>query len=281
VRGQYREGVGSHGINHNNILTMAYSTLLTDVTDRIATVTINRPEKMNALNAQARSELRDCFARLAADAAVDVVILTGAGERAFVAGTDIGELRGLDGETGRAFSAEGQSLFDAIENLPKPVIAAVNGYALGGGCELAIACHIRLASSRATFAQPEVNLGVIPGYGGTQRLSRLIGRGRAMEMILTGLPVVAQDALAWGLVSRVFPPAELMSRTRAMAELIASAGQVAVRSALRAVNMSGEAALSEGEKLEASLFGDCCLTRDFREGTAAFMEKRKPRFTNS
>jgi len=260
---------------------MAYRTLITDVSDRIATVTVNRPEKLNALNAEARSELGDCFASFKSDPAVDVVILTGAGEKAFVAGTDIGELRGLDGASGKEFSGEGQSVFDAIENLGKPVIAAVNGYALGGGCELALACHIRLAAAGARFGQPEVNLGVIPGYGGTQRLARLIGRGRAMEMILTGVQIDAQEALAAGLVSRVFPAPELMGRARAMAATIASVGQIAVRMALKAVNMTAEVTLSEGEKLEASLFGVCCGTQDFREGTAAFLEKRKPRFTNS
>jgi enoyl-CoA hydratase len=260
---------------------MPYETLLRDVQDRIATVTVNRPEKLNALNARAKEELRACFASLKNDPDVDVVIITGAGEKAFVAGTDIGELRGLDAATGKEFSEKGQAVFDAIANLGKPVIAAVNGYALGGGCELALACHIRVASSGARFGQPEVNLGIIPGYGGTQRLARLIGRGRAMEMILTGAQIDAQEALAFGLVSKVFPPGELNARARAMAALIASMGQTAVRMALKAVNMTEETPLGEGEKLEASLFGLCCGTGDFREGTAAFLEKRKPRFTNS
>jgi enoyl-CoA hydratase len=260
---------------------MPYDTLLTDVKDRIATVTVNRPEKLNALNARAKEELRACFASLKTDPSVDVVIITGAGEKAFVAGTDIGELRALDSASGKEFSEQGQAVFDAIANLGKPVIAAVNGYALGGGCELALACHIRIASSGAKFGQPEVNLGIIPGYGGTQRLARLIGRGRAMEMILTGVQIDAQEALAFGLISRVFPPTELIARARGMAALIASMGQTAVRMALKAVNMTEETPLGEGEKLEASLFGLCCGTNDFREGTAAFLEKRKPRFTNS
>ena len=260
---------------------MAYTTLLTDVTEKIATVTINRPEKLNALDARAKAELRDCFAALRNDPAADVVILTGAGEKSFVAGTDIGELSRLDAAGGKEFSEEGQSVFDAIANLGKPVIAAVNGYALGGGCELALACHIRIASSNARFGQPEVNLGIIPGYGGTQRLARLVGRGRAMEMILTGVQIDAQEALACGLVSRVFPPAELQPRARAMAAVIASVGQFAVRMALKALNMTEEVSLGEGEKLEASLFGLCCGTKDFREGTAAFLGKRKPHFTNS
>lgn len=260
---------------------MAYQTLLTDVSDRIATVTVNRPEKLNALNARSRADLRECFASLKNDPAVDVVILTGAGEKAFVAGTDIGELRALESGSGKEFAEAGSSVFDGIENLGKPVIAAVNGYALGGGCELALACHIRLASANAKFGQPEVNLGIIPGYGGTQRLARLIGRGKAMEMILTGVQIDAQEALAAGLVSRVFPLPELMTRARAMAAVIGSVGQIAVRMALKAVNMTEEVSLSEGEKLESSLFGVCCGTNDFREGTTAFLEKRKPRFTNS
>lgn len=259
---------------------MAYETLLVDVRNRIATVTINRPDKLNALNGKAKAELKECFAAIKNDAAVDVVIVTGAGEKAFVAGTDIAELTALDGERGKEFSASGQSVFDAIENLGKPVIAAVNGYALGGGCELALACHIRIASEKAKFGQPEVNLGVIPGYGGTQRLARLIGRGRAMELILTGVQVDAQEAFRIGLVNKVVPAAELLPRTVAMASVIASFGQVAIRMALKAVNITEETTLSEGERLEASLFSVCCDSEDFREGTAAFLEKRKPVFKN-
>jgi enoyl-CoA hydratase len=257
------------------------NTLLVTRDRRIATVTINRPEKLNALNARAKTELRECFEAFKTAPDVDVVIVTGAGEKAFVAGTDIAELTELASRTGRVFAEEGQAVFDAIENLGKPVIAAVNGYALGGGCELALACHIRIASDRAKFGQPEVNLGIIPGYGGTQRLARLIGRGRAMEMILTGVQVDAQEALRIGLVNKVVPAAELMQRTTAMAGTIASMGQIAIRMALKAVNMTEETPLSEGERLEASLFGVCCDTRDFKEGTRAFLEKRKPAFTNA
>ena len=260
---------------------MAYETLLRTAADRVATVTINRPEKLNALNARVKAELRDCFLALKGDPAVDVVILTGAGEKAFVAGADIGELRTLDAVLGKEFSAGGQAIFDLIEHLGKPVIAAVNGYALGGGCELALACHIRLASERAKFGQPEVNLGIIPGYGGTQRLARVVGMGRAMDMILTGVQIDAQEALRAGLVSGVYPAPELMDRARQKAALIASMGQVAVRMALKAVAITQEVSPAEGQKLEASLFGLCCGTRDFAEGTAAFMEKRKPRFTGS
>jgi len=257
---------------------MNYQTLILDIADRIATVTINRPDKLNALNAQAKTELRDVFSSLKNDPAVDVVILTGSGEKAFVAGTDIRELTELNAETGKDFSARGQDVFNLIENLGKPVIAAVNGYALGGGCELALACHIRIASENAKFGQPEVNLGIIPGYGGTQRLARLIGRGRAMEMILTGDQIDAREAYRIGLVNRIVPAADLMKEARALAERIASKAQIAIRMALKAVNMTQEATLSDGQQLEASLFGVCCGTEDFKEGTTAFLEKRKAIF---
>ncbi|MBI5473131.1 MAG: enoyl-CoA hydratase/isomerase family protein [Ignavibacteriae bacterium] len=262
-----------------HFVELVFKTLLFDQNDRIATVTINRPDKLNALNAQAKSELRELFTQLKTDDAISVVILTGAGEKAFVAGTDIKELTVLNSETGKDFSAKGQEVFDLIENLGKPVIAAVNGYALGGGCELALACHIRIASENAKFGQPEVNLGIIPGYGGTQRLARLIGRGRAMEMILSGNQIDAQEALRIGLVNKVVPQAELLATATSMAQLIASKGQVAIRMALKAVNMTQETTLSDGQKLEASLFGVCCESEDFKEGTSAFLEKRKPAFS--
>lgn len=259
---------------------MPYQTLLLDIADRVATVTINRPDKLNALNAQAKAELREVMTSLKNDPAVDVVIITGAGEKAFVAGTDIRELTELNGETGKEFSAKGQEVFDLIENLGKPVIAAINGYALGGGCELALACHLRVASENARFGQPEVNLGIIPGYGGTQRLAHLIGRGRAMEMILTGDQIDAQEAHRIGLVNKVVPAGELMTTARSLARTIASKGQIAIRMALKAVNMTQETTLSDGQQLEASLFGVCCGTEDFKEGTRAFLEKRKPAFRN-
>ena len=257
-----------------------FSTLVLEVKDRIAIVTINRPEKLNALNAAAKRELHDLFVALRQDPSVDVVIITGGGEKAFVAGTDIKELTELDRESGEDFSRKGQEVFDVIEQLGKPVIAAVNGYALGGGCELALACHIRIASEKARFGQPEVTLGIIPGYGGTQRLARLIGRGRALEMILTAAQVDAAEALRIGLVNKVVPPAELMSRAMAMAQVISSFGQPAIQMALKAVNAAQEVGLGEGQKLEASLFGGCCATEDFLEGTNAFLEKRKPAYKN-
>jgi enoyl-CoA hydratase len=260
---------------------MSFETVLFGIANRVATVTINRPDKLNALNAQAKAELRELFTQLKTDSNVDVVILTGAGEKAFVAGTDIKELTVLNSETGKEFSAKGQEVFDLIENLGKPVIAAVNGYALGGGCELALACHIRIASENAKFGQPEVNLGIIPGYGGTQRLARLVGRGRAMELVLTGNQIDAQEALRIGLVNKVVPLADLPAAARNVAQLIASKGQIAIRMALKAVNMTQETTLSDGQRLEASLFGVCCETGDFKEGTTAFLEKRTPAFRNA
>jgi enoyl-CoA hydratase len=259
---------------------MIYETILCSVRNRVATVMINRPDKLNALNSVAKRELRSMFESLRSDGEVDVVILTGAGEKSFVAGTDIAELAVLDRQTGREFAAGGQEVFERIEHLGKPVIAAVNGFALGGGCELALACHIRLASEKARFGQPEVSLGVIPGYGGTQRLARLVGKGRAMEMILTGVQVDAAEALRIGLVNRVFPPQELLPRAQAMAELIASMGQRAIHHALEAVNASDGPSVKEGFDREADLFGASCDTEDSREGIKAFLEKRKPVFRN-
>lgn len=257
---------------------MTFQTLKLERHDGTAVVTINRPDKLNALNMTAKRELKEALEACKDDPAIDVVILTGAGEKAFVAGTDIGELTALDAETGKEFSAGGQAVLNLIENLGKPVIAAVNGYALGGGCELALACHIRIASENARFGQPEVNLGVIPGYGGTQRLARLVGTGRAMEMILTGDPIDAAEAHRIGLVNKVVSQQELLSTCRTMADKIRTKGQIAVRLALKAVNMTRETMLADGQDLEASLFGVCCGTEDFKEGTRAFLEKRKPEF---
>lgn len=259
---------------------MTKETLLIERNNNITRVTINRPDKLNALNAQAKKELKEVFEELKLDSTVDVVILTGAGEKAFVAGTDIKELTVLNAESGKEFSSGGQKVFDLIENLGKPVIAAVNGYALGGGCELALACHIRIASENAKFGQPEVNLAIIPGYGGTQRLGRLVGKGRALEMILTGDPIDAAEALRIGLVNKVVTSAQLLPICEALAEKIASKGQIAIRLALKAVNMTQETNLTDGQGLEASLFGLCCDSEDFHEGTKAFMEKRKPSFKN-
>jgi enoyl-CoA hydratase len=259
---------------------MDFRNLLVTSGDRIALVTINRPEKLNALNAETKAELLELFNELKNDSTIDIVILTGAGEKSFVAGTDIGELTALDETSGKEFSQQGQKLLQLIENLGKPVIAAVNGYALGGGCELALACHLRIASENAKFGQPEVNLGLIPGYGGTQRLARLIGKGRAMEMILTGNPIDANEAFRVGLVNKVVLQSELLSTAENVARTILSKGQVAIRMALEAVNMTQETTQSDGQALEATLFGVCCGTEDFKEGTKAFLEKRKPEFKN-
>ena len=257
---------------------MTLQTLLFSTDKRIATVTINRPDKLNALNAQCKNELKELFTSLKADKDVDIVIITGSGEKAFVAGTDIGELRSLDRDSGKEFALDGQALFDSIQHLGKPVIAAINGFALGGGCELALACHIRIASENAKLGQPEVNLGIIPGYGGTQRLARFVGVGKAMEMILTGNPISAEKALQIGLVNAVVPAAELLPTAKKIAETILSKGQLAIRMAIKAINATLEVPLSDGLTVEASLFGECCSTEDFKEGTAAFLEKRKPDF---
>ena len=257
---------------------MDLQTLLFSTQNRIGTITINRPDKLNALNAQAKTELHALLTEIKSSDSVDVVIVTGAGEKSFVAGTDIGELKALNGQTGKEFSLKGQEIFDLIENLGKPVIAAINGYALGGGCELALACHIRIASENAKFGQPEVNLGIIPGYGGTQRLARLIGHGKAAELTLTGNQIDAQEALRIGLVNKVVPYAELLPTAEQIAQSMLQKGQIAIRMALKALNASLEMPLSEGLAIEAALFGECCGTEDFKEGTRAFLEKRKPNF---
>ena len=259
---------------------MSYQTLLVEKRNRIEFVTINRPDKLNALNAEAKRELRSAFELVRTDADVDVVVLTGAGEKSFVAGTDIKELTELDHPKGSAFSHEGQAVFDLIENLGKPVIAAVNGYALGGGAELALACHIRIASENAKFGQPEVTLGIIPGYGGTQRLARLVGKGRALEIILSGDQIDAQEALRIGLVNKVVAFPELLKTAESLALKIAGKGQVAVRLALTAVNATHELPMAAGQALEAELFGKCCESEDFKEGATAFLEKRNPVFKN-
>ncbi|MBM4175806.1 MAG: enoyl-CoA hydratase [Ignavibacteria bacterium] len=257
-----------------------YSTLLFENIEntKIARVTINRPDKLNALNSTVMSELKELFIKFKDDENVDLVILTGSGEKAFVAGADIKELNSLNTGTGKDFSLKGQEVFNAIENLGKPVIAAVNGFALGGGCEIALACHIRLASENAKFGQPEVNLGIIPGYGGTQRLARLIGKGRAMEMILTGDMIDAKTACDIGLVNKVVPLTELMKISEELANKILSKGQLAVRMAVKTINATHEMGQAEGQKYEAELFSYCCGTKDFKEGTSAFLEKRKPEF---
>ncbi len=259
---------------------MEFQNLTLTFKNKIALVTVNRPDKLNALNNATLDDLHNCFSSLANDEEVNVVILTGAGEKAFVAGADIVELNKLDETSGKLFSEKGQRIFSLIENFDKPVIAAVNGFALGGGCELALACHIRLASEKAKFGQPEVNLGIIPGYGGTQRLTRLINSGRAAELILTGDMIDAAEAYRIGLVNKIYPAEELISKAFEIAEKISSKGQIAVELALKSIVSCDEISQTDGEKLEAGLFGKCCGTEDFKEGTSAFLEKRKPVFKN-
>jgi len=254
--------------------------LTCDIDNHIALVTINRPDKLNALNAEVKNEMESLFTDLKSNDDVYVVILTGAGEKSFVAGTDISELLDLNEDSGKEFAEGGQDIFSLIENLGKPVIAAVNGFALGGGCELALACTIRIASDNARFGQPEVNLGIIPGYGGTQRLARLVGKGIAHEMILTGNHINADEAYRIGLVNKVVPQSQLIDVAKSIAQTITQKGQIAVRFALKAVNMTDETNLLEGLELEASLFGKCAATGDSKEGVKAFLEKRKPEFTN-
>ncbi len=241
-------------------------------------VTINRPEKLNALNHETMEEIRATFTALASDETVKAVILTGAGDKAFVAGADINELVERTPIDGKEFSIWGQQVLNRIENLGKPVIAAVNGYALGGGMELAMACTMRVASDRAQFGQPEVLLGIIPGYAGTQRLPRLVGKGRALELILTGDRISADEAHRIGLVNKVVPADELLPTCEKMARAIMSRGPLAVRMGIEAVNGGLEAGFAEGSRLEASLFGLLASSEDMKEGTRAFIEKRKAEF---
>jgi enoyl-CoA hydratase len=241
-------------------------------------ITLNRPDKLNALNIQLLDELLDVIAELARDESVRGVIITGAGEKAFAAGADIAELNLLDGYTGSDYSERGQRVFTMIERMPVPVIAAVNGFALGGGCELAMACHIRLASQKAKFGQPEVNLGIIPGFGGTQRLTRLVGLARAIEYNLTGDTIDAETAERIGLANHVYAPDQLMEKAEEMMKKILSKGPVAVSKALKAVVASADLETDAGMAYEAKLFGECCGTEDFKEGTGAFLEKRAAKF---
>ena len=253
----------------------SYENLLVEVDGTIATLTINRPEVLNALTAETTRELGTAIDELAADERVGAVIVTGAGEKAFVAGADIGVLATYGPVQARDAAYLGQSTFDKFEECPKPVIAAINGYALGGGCELALACHLRLAADTALIGLPEINLGVIPGHGGTQRMSRLLGKGKALELICTGDHIGADEALRIGLVNAVYPAAELVERARDLALKLAGKPPVALRYALEAVNQGVNAPLKEGQAIEAHLFGLCFATEDQSEGMAAFLQKRK------
>ncbi|MGZ5429499.1 MAG: enoyl-CoA hydratase/isomerase family protein, partial [Thermoanaerobaculia bacterium] len=250
------------------------SVVLTEIEGRILTVTINRPEKLNALNPEVIDALDTAFESARGDEAVGGVILTGAGEKAFIAGADITIFRSFTPVSARAFARRGQALMDKIETLGKPVIAAVNGFALGGGCEMALACTLRVASRNAKFGQPEVNLGIIPGYGGSQRLPRLVGKGRALEILLTGDMVSADEAFRIGLVNRVVEPRELLAASRAILSKILSRAPVAVGCVLDAVNAGLDMPFAAAEDYEATLFGLCVATEDMKEGVSAFLEKR-------
>jgi enoyl-CoA hydratase len=257
---------------------MAYENLLTEHDGAVLIVTINRPKVLNALNAATLAELSLVVDAARTDDEIRVVILTGAGDRAFVAGADINELAVQTPVGGREHARGGQALFDRIERLGKPVIAAVNGFALGGGCELAMACTIRMAADTAKFGQPEINLGLMPGYAGSQRLPRLVGRGRALHLLLTGDQITAEEALRIGLVTRVVPSAQLMDEARALARTLAAKAPVAARYIMEAVHGGLDMTFEDGEDYEATLFGLVSTTEDMREGTRAFLEKRKAEF---
>jgi enoyl-CoA hydratase len=258
---------------------MAFDTLLLERDGAVASITINRPKVLNALNTQTIDELRRAVLDLTQDDNVRAVILTGAGEKSFVAGADINELAVQTPTGGREHALTGQHVFDLIENMGKPVIAAINGYALGGGCELAMACTLRIAADTAKLGQPEVGLGLIPGYAGTQRLPRLVGKGKAMELILTGAPISADEAQRIGLVNRVVPAAALMTEARALAAQLANGAPIAMRYIINAINKGAEMPFAEACQYEATLFGLVASTEDMREGTTAFLEKRKTEFT--
>src|ERR1700681_3568366 len=257
---------------------MNFENILLQKKNAIAYVTVNRPKVLNALNMATMEELRGAFHDIKNDKSIRVVIFTGAGEKAFIAGADIGELAKHDAVSGKEYTHRGQSVLNLIENLGKPVIACLNGFALGGGCEIAMACTMRLASENAKLGQPEVKLGIIPGYGGSQRLPRLVGTGLAMQILLTGEMISAQEAHRIGLVNEVVSAAELIPRAEAIAQKIIANAPLAVQYAMEAVNKGMEMSLVEGAFLEATLFGVCCATEDKKEGTAAFLEKRAAGF---
>lgn len=256
----------------------AYANLLYVVTDRVAWITVNRPDRLNALNRATIVEIAAATRSATSDPEVGVIVVTGAGEKSFVAGADIAEMSTLDALGAQRFSHRLSEGFGLLEASEKPVIAAINGFALGGGCELALACHVRIAADTASFGQPEVGLGLIPGAGGTQRLQRLIGRGRALDLILTGEVINAAEALRIGLIERLVPAGELRATVTAYASRLLAKSSLALSRALDAVFTGGEMALPEALRLEAALFGLCFATEDMREGTRAFLEKRKPRF---
>lgn len=254
-----------------------YQTLLTSLDNGIFTITINRPDKLNALNKQVMADLQAVMHEVEDNAAIKAVILTGAGQKGFVAGADISEFIGLNSGEGMDLARRGQEIFFRIENCSKPVIAAINGFALGGGCELAMACHFRIASENAKFGQPEVNLGLIPGYGGTQRLVQLIGKGRALELLMTGGMIDAPTALQYGLVNYIVPQEELLAKATGLLQTITSKAPLAISRCIKAANAVFDHT-KNGYEVELEAFGDCFDTQDMKEGAAAFLEKRKPNF---
>jgi enoyl-CoA hydratase len=266
-------------ISQTDFFKTTTMTIQTELQDSIMVITINRPEKMNALNKDVIGDLSVALDEVYNNPAIKSAILTGAGEKAFVAGADISEFTSLDAAGGAALAQKGQdSLFSKVENCPKPVIAAVNGFALGGGCELAMSCHFRVASENAKFGQPEVNLGLIPGYGGTQRLTQLVGKGKAMELILTADMIGAEEAKNLGLVNHVFPLASLLEETKKIAAKINTKAPIAVAKSIELVNQAAKAD-PDGFANEIKYFGECFGTADMKEGVAAFLEKRKAQFT--
>jgi enoyl-CoA hydratase len=257
---------------------MAYQTLLTELEQGIFTITINRPDKLNALNKTVMQELDSVMEEVYHRADIRAAIITGAGSKAFVAGADISEFTGLTVQEGKALAEKGQAVFFKIERAPKPVVACVNGFALGGGCELAMSCHFRIASDNAKFGQPEVNLGILPGYGGTQRLTQLIGKGRALELLMTGNMIDAAQALQYGLVNYVVPQETLLQKAKDLLAVIMSKAPLAVAACITAANAVFDEQ-QNGFTTEVHLFGECFGTADMKEGTQAFLEKRKASFT--
>lgn len=254
-----------------------YSTILTDLTDHILTVTINRPDKMNALNKGVLADIDKVIDEVNTNAEIKSAIITGAGPKAFVAGADISEFLSLDKTAAMALAKKGQDIFFKIENSKKPIVAAVNGFALGGGCELAMACHFRVASDNAKFGQPEVNLGLIPGYGGTQRLTQLVGKGRAIEMIISGNMIDAATALHYGLVNYVVSQEDLLNKVKSILQVVNNKAPLAVAASIKAANTVFDET-KNGYQEEVNAFGDCFATEDMKEGVGAFIEKRKPAF---
>ncbi len=260
---------------------MKYQNILFEAKEGVGVLTFNRPKALNALNPETFDEISHVIGRVQGDSDVRVLVLTGAGEKAFVAGADISEFPRMNSLQARAFAERGQDVFFRLETLPKPVIACVNGFALGGGCELAMSCDFIYASDKARFGQPEVNLGIIPGFGGTQRLARLVGRAAAKELCMTGEMLDAQQAKAMGLVTRVFPADQLMEETMKVAHLLASRAPNVLRSIKQVVDRGMDVDLKTGCALEAEAFGVCFASKDTREGVSAFLEKRKPQFSRS